>query len=126
MEDYILIVDDDQEGCELMDYALESFGLHTRNALDGEQALRMIQEQRPSLVILDLLMPQMSGFAVLKHLHRNPDWKSIPVILVSSMVQSTEVSRATNVIGIIRKADLTLEALSRLLEEAGLLGKVTP
>lgn len=124
MDDYVLIVDDDQEAYMLMDSALAAFGLNARYAPDGRQALHMVCEQPPSLIILDLLMPQMSGLTTLKRLRRIPASSSIPVIIVSGMVKSSEIEPMPNVLGTIDKTELTLDRLYRLLQRAGLLGEM--
>ncbi len=87
MGNLILIADDDPDVVEDLRFLLEEEGYRTVSASDGEQALSKIRELRPDLVILDLLMPRVDGFAVIKTL-RDPAWEefsSIPLIVLTSI-----------------------------------------
>jgi CheY-like chemotaxis protein len=63
---------------------LEREGMAVTEAADGHAGLARLAEQRPSLVLLDLLMPGMDGFEFLAELHARPEWRSIPVVVVTA------------------------------------------
>jgi CheY-like chemotaxis protein len=87
MGSLVLIADDDPDVVEDLGYLLEENGYETASASNGEEALEKIRELRPALVILDLLMPKVDGFAVLKKL-REPEWEefaSLPVVVLTSI-----------------------------------------
>jgi threonine synthase len=81
----VAIVDDSPEARRLIRRILQSQGNYTIfEAEGGKQALTLIEKERPDLIILDLMMPEMDGFAVLDHLKANPDTASIPVIVATA------------------------------------------
>lgn len=121
MRDYVLIVDDDPDVGSLMHSALTLFGLQARNATNGKQALDMVREQPPSAIILDLLMPSMSGFSTLTHLQNDPVGRGIPVILISGLVETgSSMKQFPGVVGVMRKSDFSLDDLLNMLARAGL------
>ncbi len=92
----ILIVDDDaqarQSYCKLVGRYLPDF--QVQEVANGEEALRMLGENTPALVILDLLMPHVNGFEVLDEMRRNPNTRSVPVIVISGkMLNFNDIQR---------------------------------
>jgi len=83
----ILIVDDDPDMRDALTIILESRGYEIVNARDGIEALANLKAERPDLMILDLLMPKMDGFAVLKELQdaRWSMYREIPILILSSV-----------------------------------------
>ncbi len=81
----ILIVDDDERARRLLESLLQTEGCNTLQAENGEEALKIAQEKQPDLIILDLMMPGMSGFAVAEKLKADPITKPIPIIVVSAL-----------------------------------------
>lgn len=77
----VLIVDDKVEDLELMESILQSEGFEVLEASSGEEGLTMAVMEHPDLIILDLLMPGMSGFDVVKSLQKHPDARGIPIII---------------------------------------------
>jgi CheY-like chemotaxis protein len=84
MDGYILVVDDDAEHRSLIAATLEDFGYPAEQAENGRVALDKMEGALPSLVLLDLKMPVMSGWAVLEALKKMPRAKSIPVLVISA------------------------------------------
>jgi DNA-binding response OmpR family regulator len=79
----ILVVDDDYECLEAIHAALESRGYNIVEAHNGNEALQMTEQENPDLIILDMMMPQRSGFLVLENIRRNrPD--PLPVIMITA------------------------------------------
>lgn len=88
----IIVADDDLDICELLDMKLRQSDYDVRTALGGEQALEMMRSARPHLVILDIMMPLMSGMDVLRQMRSEPAIADIPVILMTSKRQETDVN----------------------------------
>lgn len=81
---YTLIVDDEPELAHLIAITLSGIKILTRVAHDGEEAMTFIRQELPDLVLLDLVMPRMSGFQLFSHLKDTPETAHIPVIVVSA------------------------------------------
>jgi twitching motility two-component system response regulator PilH len=80
----ILIVDDVPTDRELLNRTVLAMGHRTLMAENGQQALTAAKTNRPSLILLDVVMPQMDGFAACRALKKDPDTSSIPIVLVTS------------------------------------------
>ncbi|MBN1778997.1 MAG: response regulator [Candidatus Buchananbacteria bacterium] len=89
----ILLVEDDEFLSELYATKLKLEGYNVVLANDGEKGLRLAGEKKPDLILLDIIMPKMDGFEVLKGLKENPATKSIPVILLTNLSQKDEVKK---------------------------------
>lgn len=85
-----LIVDDSRTVILALRRMLESSGMNVSEAYDGETAVEMAQARRPDLIFLDIVMPSMNGFAVLRKLRRDLLTNPIPVIMMSGNEQATE------------------------------------
>ena len=82
----VMVVDDDPLACDLMRATLAAAGIAAVCLVDGRQALREIDQHRPDAIVLDLMMPEFDGFAVLDALHRMPAWRETPVFIWTSML----------------------------------------
>ena len=80
----ILVVDDEPQMVGIIVYALETQGFRTATAYDGEQALLKIQELKPDLVLLDVMLPKMDGFAVCRTVRKST---TIPVVLLTARLE---------------------------------------
>jgi CheY-like chemotaxis protein len=80
----VLIVEDDPPARELLRTLLQAAGLRTSEAENGETAIAVLEREQPDLVVLDLMMPVMDGFAVLDRMRARPEWASIPVIVCTA------------------------------------------
>lgn len=89
----ILITDDDPCNVMLLETLLESYGYQTRKAMSGQAALDQIAKERPDLILLDLMMPGMDGFEVVRRIKANPDTTSIPIIMVTALDDGGSRSR---------------------------------
>ena len=87
----IIVADDDLDICELLDMKLRQSHYEVHTALDGLQALEVIRSVRPHLVILDIMMPLMSGMDVLREMRADPAIADIPVILMTAKRQEKDV-----------------------------------
>ncbi len=87
----ILVVDDSPDIVEILRIRLESNGFNVRCAYSGKDLFAGLEELKPDLIILDIMMPQMDGLKVLTRLRENSDTASIPVILLTAMVQQEDI-----------------------------------
>lgn len=92
----ILIVDDNEQNVELLQAYLEILGCRTVTAADGIEAVRYIetgQQPVPDLILLDIMMPKMSGFEVCRKLKEDPATRSIPIIMVTALNELGDIER---------------------------------
>lgn len=87
----ILVIDDEEDILELVRYNLAREGYNVRLASSGEQALRMIRQEMPDLVLLDLMLPNIDGLEVCKRLKGDPDTASLPVVMLSAKGAESDV-----------------------------------
>jgi len=102
----ILIVDDQEHLRELVQLCLEDLaGWNTLAAESGQECLQILQTQRPNAILLDVSMPGMDGFVVCDRLQSDPITRSIPVILLTARVLSSDMAEFAEmgVAGVIRK-----------------------
>ena len=90
----ILVVDDDPTILKLLEKALGDNRYNVLLALDATTGLTIAAKQRPDLIILDIIMPDLSGFEVLKRLKDNPATKHIPVIMVTVKKLEDDIQRS--------------------------------
>ena len=94
----VLVVDDNPQNMELLEaYMEELTGVTTVRASNGEEALRKVEAERPDLILLDVMMPRMSGFEVCKRLKSDPTTKHIPVIMVTALHEMGDIERGVEV-----------------------------
>ena len=86
----VLIIDDSPTIVAVMKKTLRSAGCITMEALDAEQGLEIVRQEKPDLVFLDIVLPGMNGFAALRLMRRDPSTQHIPVIMISGNEQATE------------------------------------
>lgn len=79
----VLVVDDDPDICEIVRVNLEGAGYRVRIASDGLAGLHAAREERPDLIVLDVLMPELDGWQVLDRLMREPETVGLPVIMLT-------------------------------------------
>jgi signal transduction histidine kinase/DNA-binding response OmpR family regulator len=86
----VLVVDDEREVVELIEQVLGDEKIQVCSAADGRQALQTLEQDIPDLILLDLMMPEMDGFELIRHLQANPAWADIPVIVITAKTLSVE------------------------------------
>jgi len=89
----ILIIEDDKFLRELIVQKLLKEGYEIFEAVDGEDGIKKIKEQKPDLVLLDLILPGIDGFEVLSKMKEEPQISSIPVIILSNLGQREDVEK---------------------------------
>lgn len=92
----ILIVEDDKFLRELIVKKLSNEGYDVVEAADGEQGLQKIKDEKPELVLLDLILPGIDGFEVLAQKRDDPFLSAIPVIVLSNLGQKEDVDKGLN------------------------------
>src|SRR5215207_3721507 len=93
-ESTILIVDDNPQNVELLQAFLESLPVKLVSAVDGVDALRKVQEHNPDLILLDIMMPQMSGFQVCRRIKADPKTRDIQVLMVTALNELGDIEQA--------------------------------
>ena len=91
----VLIVDDNPQNVELLAAFLESLPVKIVTAADGIEALRMVGEHNPDLILLDVMMPHMSGFQVCERVKSDPKTRDIQVLMVTALNELGDIERAT-------------------------------
>jgi len=86
----LLIVDDSRTVVHALKTILEQNGYTTLTAINGEQAIEMAKQHKPDLVLMDVIMPGMTGFQATRILHKDPETSDIPVVIISASEQPTE------------------------------------
>jgi len=109
----ILLAEDDRFLRRAAEARLRQHGFEVLTAIDGEEALRVARAQRPDLVLLDVVMPKLQGFDVLKALKQDAATAGIPVIVLSNLGQDRDVEQATalGAAAYLVKAHLSLQDL---------------
>jgi DNA-binding response OmpR family regulator len=120
----LLLVEDDRFLRRACEASLRQRGYDVLTAADGEEGLRLARAEKPDLVLLDLLLPKLSGLEVLRSLRGDAATRGLPVLILSNSSREQDVSEITRlgVAGYLVKADLSLKALgdrvARILEGA--------
>lgn len=122
----ILLVEDDQFQRQAEEALLRLRGFEVAIAVDGEDALRQLEKpERPDLIVLDLIMPKVTGFEVLKRVKANPETSAIPVIVLSNLSQESDRRQVleSGAVEYLVKANLTLqevvERIQAVLKDGG-------
>jgi CheY-like chemotaxis protein len=90
----VLIADDNVQGVELLEAYLSGTDYELETAADGEETLQKIRHWHPDLVLLDIMMPKISGFEVCKRLRADPTTRDIGVLMVTALDQPSDIERA--------------------------------
>jgi len=89
----VLVVDDNQQNLELLVAYLEGMDCETVPASDGPEALKIVAESPPDLILLDVMMPKMSGFEVCKRIKNDSKTADIPIIMVTALNEFGDIER---------------------------------
>ena len=115
----VLVVDDDPDALDLAVAMIEGGGYEIETATNGREALDAIMRRRPDAIVLDLMLPEMDGFEVVHRISLNPDWRGIPVILLTARDLSHEERRALDIgtARIIQKGSFSRDELLAEIRE---------
>ncbi|MEA3249757.1 MAG: response regulator [Patescibacteria group bacterium] len=115
----VLIVEDDVFLRKILATKFGKEGFEVRVAEDGVEALDMLRQAKPSLVLLDLILPKVSGFEVLTEMRTDEGLKDVPVIVLSNLGQEEDHERATELgaIAFMTKADYSINQVVMKVKE---------
>jgi len=121
----VLVADDEPNIVAALEYLLQKAGYQVLIARNGEEALEQVEAHRPDLVLLDVMMPLVSGYEVCQRMRARPEWSEIKIIMLSAKGRDVEVNK-----GLAIGADLyvtkpfsTRDLMTRV---RGLLGESDP
>ena len=86
----VLIVEDDEAIAAMLRYNLKSEGFNVEHADDGEEALNLVEEQKPDLILLDWMLPSVSGIEVCRRLRQSEKTRNIPIIMVTARSEESD------------------------------------
>ena len=89
----ILVADDEPNIVLSLEFVLQEEGYRVRVARDGQEALQAIAAEKPDLLLLDVMLPRVSGFEVCERIRANPDWRDLRVVMVSAKGREVEVRK---------------------------------
>ena len=114
----ILLVEDDRFLRRACEASLRQRGLNVTTAADGEEGLRLARSERPDLILLDMLMPKMSGLEVLRALRSGEATRAVPVLVLSNSSRDQDIAdvNSLGVSGYFVKSNLSLQELGELVE----------
>ena len=118
----ILIVDDEPNIVISLEFLLEREGWRVQIARDGQEALDALARELPDLVLLDVMLPRVSGYDVCQRMRENPAWRGVRVLMLTAKGREVEVTKglALGADGYVTKPFSTEERLARI---RGLLGE---
>ncbi|WP_251359777.1 PleD family two-component system response regulator [Kangiella sp. TOML190] len=93
----ILIIDDSKTVCSMLEKMLQQNKYVTSSAYSAEEGLVKAQADRPDLIFLDIVLPEMDGFAALRAFRKNPETENIPIMMMSGNDQATEIFYASRI-----------------------------
>jgi len=113
----VLLVEDDRFLRRACEASLRQFGLTVTTAADGEEGLRLARSERPDIILLDMLMPKLSGLEVLRALRSDEATRSMPVLILSNSSREQDIAEVTRlgVSGYFVKSNLSLQELGELV-----------
>lgn len=92
----VLVVDDNDQNLELLVAYLDAEPYQVTTATDGVEALDRIQADKPDMILLDIMMPKMSGFEVCRKLKSDPETRDIPIIMVTALNELSDIERGVD------------------------------
>lgn len=114
----IMVVDDDESVRSLMAFSLKNEGFEVVECADAESALASFEKKVPHLVLLDIMLPRMDGFAMCKKMRQSPATAKVPVIFITAYGQPDSVQKTmeAGAQGLIEKPIMFSEMLSQILD----------
>jgi len=114
----ILLVEDEPLLANLLRQRLEKEGFKVLHASDGEEGLRVLKSTQPDLILLDIILPKLSGFEVMERMKSDPGFGKSPIVIISNLGQESDVEkgRVLGAIGYFVKAKMSIEDLVKRVE----------
>jgi len=119
----ILFIEDESVLQKTFDSALKEEGYEVVSALDGETGLNLARTQKPDLILLDLVLPKLTGFEVLKKLKETSETKEIPVIVLTNLERMSDIDKAlelgatTYLVKVDYSLDEVIKKIKKILEQ---------
>ena len=115
----ILIVEDDQMIASMYKTKFEADGFECLMAIDGPAGLEMIKKEKPNLVMLDVMLPQLDGFSILKEIKNDAKTKNIPVIMLTNLSTDEDKKKGEELgaVDYLVKASLTPAEISKKIKD---------
>jgi DNA-binding response OmpR family regulator len=112
----VLLVDDEPNIVLSLEFLVEQAGYEARVARDGESALKAIEERKPDLVLLDVMLPKRDGFDVCRRIRANPEWNDIRIVMLTAKGRDSEREKglALGADAYITKPFSTREAMEQI------------
>jgi len=120
----ILFIEDEPTLQKTFSTALKEEGYEVVSALDGETGFNLAKAQNPDLILLDIVLPKLTGFEVLKKLKENPETKGIPVIILTNLEKMSDIDKAlelgatTYLVKVEYSLDEVIKKIKKILEES--------
>lgn len=120
---YIMVVDDDPDLVEAVSMKLASYDYRIGKAYDGQDAFEKIQQEKPDLLVLDVMMPRKNGYELCNQLKTDPNYKDITVVLLTAVADNVPTTSYTHLDGKSTLADdyiakpVDLEKLSEIVKD---------
>ena len=122
----IMMVDDDENMIKFLTAVLEDNGYQVTSALNGSDGLKMLQEEVPDLLVLDVMMPKKSGFTLFKQIRRDERLKELPVLMLTGVAQSLQEMDDEREDTLQHPQDNLREALRKQIQQMRGEGLITP
>lgn len=118
-EPVILLIEDDNLLVRMYQDKFTQDGYQVNVALDGEDGLIQLKEEKPNLILLDIMMPKMNGFEALKKIKADPDFKNIPVILLTNLSGQDDAKKGLEMgaVAYLIKSDHTPDQIVAKIKE---------
>ena len=127
----ILLIEDEEMLLEMYSLKFSKEGFKIIQAKDGEEGLKIVKEEKPTLILLDIILPKLDGFAVLKELKKEETTKNFPVILLTNLGQDEDVKKGLSLgaVDYLIKANLTptqvVEKVKEILKRSKKIGRAS-
>ena len=116
----ILLIEDEEMLANMYEVKFKNEGFELIKALDGSTGLEMAKTVKPDFILLDVIMPKMDGFSVLRALREDAKTKDLPVMLLTNLGQDEDVKKGKElgVVGYLVKANVTTDEIVSVLKQA--------
>lgn len=124
----ILIADDEPNIVLSLEFLLQEAGYRLQIARDGQEALQALEQQVPDLILLDVMLPRISGFDVCQRIRANPAWRNIRIVMLSAKGREAEISKglALGADAYVTKPFAIKDLLAEVARQLGQLGAMPP
>ena len=122
----VLIVDDDQNTVKYLSVVLSEHGYDPVSAYDGSQGLQKVEQAKPDLIVLDVMMPKKSGFVLFKQLRKDERYKDIPIIMLTGVSGILEEMEGQQEDTFEKPYDSLRESLKKKIQEMRQEGLIRP